>query len=149
MLILAAGGVLLALLVYLLVLAPMQSKLDQAQDSHRHWQDLQQWLQVNEPAIRAAAGKAGKSAAAAGMTGQALLTQVNRSAQMAGISLRRTEPEGEDKLRVWLEEAPFNAVMGWLVTLDRDMGIRVTNIAVDSSREPGLANFRIIVGATP
>jgi general secretion pathway protein M len=137
--------VLVLALIVLAGILPAQKKLAVARDQQVAAQELNAWIKANEARLRDVARVGGGSAA---MTGQALLTQVNRSAQMAGVTLRRTEPEGDDKLRVWLEEASFNGVIAWLAQLDQQMNIKVINISVESHRDPGLANVRIILGAS-
>lgn len=133
-------------LILVLGIMPANKKLAMARQQQQSAQEMNAWIKANEPLMQAAA-RSGRPGGAA-MTGQALLTQVNRSAQMAGVTLRRTEPEGNDKLRVWLEEASFNAVMGWLAQMDKQMGISVLNISVEAQREPGIANIRLILGAS-
>lgn len=137
--------VVVLLLIFALGIAPAQKKLATAKQQHIAAQEMHEWMKANEPRLRDAA-RAGRSGGAS-MTGQALLTQVNRSAQTSGVTLRRTEPEGDDKLRVWVEDASFNAVISWLADMDKRMGIKVINISVESHRDPGLANVRIILGA--
>ncbi|WP_166263638.1 type II secretion system protein GspM [Marinobacter caseinilyticus] len=75
--------------------------------------------------------------------GRALMSTVTRSAGEAGLSLQRFEPSGEDGIRVWLENAPFNQVAGWLETLNADYGIAIDQAALDRGKSPGLVSVRL------
>lgn len=51
-------------------------------------------------------------------------------AAASGLALGRIEPEGDGGVRVWLENADFNAVAGWLATLSAQ-GVRVEEAQVE------------------
>ncbi|WP_170311872.1 type II secretion system protein GspM [Sulfitobacter sabulilitoris] len=69
-------------------------------------------------------------------------TRVTRSAEAANLSLSRLEPEG-DLLRVSVDTAPFVAVVDWLMTLERDQGLRIAAVEMDRRPEPGTVSLRL------
>lgn len=75
-----------------------------------------------------------------------LATRVTASAEAAGLSLRRLEPEGAG-LRLTLPDTPFETVVGWLARLEPDHGIRVTAADFDRRTAPGTVSARILVEA--
>ncbi len=138
-------AVVLFALVYVVLVYPASRAVNQAQLDYEQKQNLLAWMKSEE-------GKM-KAVAASGLgtkpkkTGQALMTQVNRSAQQAGLTLKRYEPDGEDKLRVWLDDVSFNKTIRWLNQLESRDGIKVINISIDAQNKPGIANFKIILGS--
>lgn len=100
------------------------------------------WMQAN-------ANRARQVSAGGGLqSGQSLLSAVNSSAQQAGLSLQRFEPDGEQRVRVTLENAVFTDVMRWVVDLERRYGVRVEHFNADVQAQPGIANIRLTLGAS-
>ncbi len=73
-----------------------------------------------------------------------LATRVTQSAQDAGLTLRRLEPEGAG-LRLTLPETAFDTVVTWLASLEPDHGIRVTAAEIDRRTAPGTVTARFLV----
>ena len=55
------------------------------------------------------------------------------------LTIRRLEPEGP-RVRVVLEDAPFDAVILWLDAVQRDQGLRVSEIELTRRPAPGVVN---------
>ena len=55
------------------------------------------------------------------------------------LTIRRLEPEGP-RVRVVLEDAPFDAVILWLDAVQRDRGLRVSEIEITRRPAPGVVN---------
>lgn len=140
---LAAMAVALAAAVLWLALAvPAMNYAQSArQDLESARADLG-WMQANAGRARQLAGAGGLQA------GQTLLSAVNASAQQAGLNLQRFEPDGEQRVRVTLENAVFTDVMRWVVDLERRYGIRVEHFNADVQAQPGIANIRLTLGAS-
>jgi general secretion pathway protein M len=98
------------------------------------------WMQANATVARQAAAQ-GPGA----NDGQSLLSAVNGSARGMGLNLQRFEPEGEQRVRVTLENAVFTDVMRWVVLLETRYGLVVEHFNADS-RQPGVVNIRMTVG---
>lgn len=73
---------------------------------------------------------------------QSLPGLIDRTARDAGLSgnLKGTDPVGGKELRVRLEGAPFDAIVGWLLQLERAQGIVVGNATIERTAEPGKVN---------
>ncbi|HET8731769.1 MAG TPA: type II secretion system protein M [Moraxellaceae bacterium] len=78
------------------------------------------------------------SAASMSGGGASVLRAASDAAAAGGLSLGRIEPEGDGKVRVWLEKADFNAVARWLATLSTQ-GIRVEEAQVEKMAEGGVS----------
>jgi len=138
-----AGLTLFAVLIagWLGAVAPL---LDYAQNSRDALQQAQAdlaWMQANAAAARQAGAASGHLA-----EGQSLLTAVNASARESGLNLQRFEPEGEQRVRVTLENAVFTDVMRWIVTLQNRYGLSIDSFNADQQAQPGIVNIRLTVG---
>jgi general secretion pathway protein M len=102
------------------------------------------WMTVTGAEIRRLREQA-PEAAASGQEGQSLLASVDATSRAAGLgkSTTRIQPEGTQTVRVWLEKAPFDAVVGWLLRLEREAGVQVESISVEAAEGKGLVNARV------
>ncbi|MES2918954.1 MAG: type II secretion system protein GspM [Pseudomonadota bacterium] len=103
--------------------------------SHRAAEKAEQQLTASRLLLRELQQAA--PAAVAGGGGSVLRT-ASDAATASGLALGRIEPEGEGRVRVWLERADFNAVAGWLAALSRQ-GIRVEEAQVEKLAEGGVS----------
>jgi general secretion pathway protein M len=87
------------------------------------------------------------SAARRGSSGAPLLTLVEQSARQAGLgaSLSRVEPQGSDQVRVWLEAAAFDSMVGWLGQVRQSQGVEVESVVLDPQKDAGLVNARLVL----
>jgi len=71
-----------------------------------------------------------------------LIDNTARSGPLAG-TVRRVQPEGDQTVRVWLENAPFDDLMYWLSELETHYGLRVTTLVVDRQAAAGRVSARV------
>ena len=69
-------------------------------------------------------------------------TQIANSAALAGLSIRRLEPEGA-LTRVVMEEAEFAKVLPWLEAVERDAGLTVSTLQLERRPAPGVVNVQV------
>lgn len=81
------------------------------------------------------------------VTQDSLLVVVDRAAREAGLakSLTSSEPSGAGGLRVRLDKAPFDTLVGWLGRLADRHGVRVESATIDNATEPGLVNAALVL----
>lgn len=79
--------------------------------------------------------------------GESLLTIIDRSVRKAGMgaNLNRIEPEGKDKVRLWLNNLPFETIISWLVELNKSEGVTPESFVVDRQTTPGRVNARLVL----
>ncbi|MCG8314477.1 MAG: type II secretion system protein M [Pseudomonadales bacterium] len=141
-LIIALGVVVIIALIYLLLMFPAQRAVSDASKRLESKQSLLQWMKANEDAAKAiSSSPRGRQAGG----NQDLLGAVNNIASRNKITLQRYEPEGKDKLRVWLENTSFNSVVRWLHQLEVRNGITVASISLDAEKEAGLVSAKIVL----
>lgn len=131
-------------LVYMTIWTPMKDSADQAVLKWQSKQAILDWIRANETTARSINSNNRSSASVGQRGGQSLLTVVNSSAQRSNIALKRFEPDGDDKLRVWLESVNFNNAINWLNTLKNEYGISVSNISVEAHGAPGVVDVKIV-----
>lgn len=139
------GGLVVVMIiavVYLALMFPAQNTVASASKKLEAKQSLLLWMQANEEqALAASKSRAGNR----GGGSQNLLGDVNSIASRFQITLQRYEPEGKDKLRVWLEDVSFNNMVRWLHQLESQKGITVSSISLDSEKAPGLISAKIVL----
>ena len=77
--------------------------------------------------------------------GQSLVVIVDRTTRDAGLAgnLRGAEPSGTSGVRVRLEGAAFEALVQWLVRVQREHGLTVQAAALERTDSPGRVNANI------
>lgn len=76
---------------------------------------------------------------------RSLLALIDETARSEGLgeAIRRGEPAGDGRVRVWLDGASFDRMVRWLTRLSTVFGVRVTELSVDRADTPGLVNARV------
>lgn len=134
------GALLLAALILVGgILIPLHTSVSNARakvDTQR--EDLA-WMQQNAAEIQAGAG----SIVSHG--NESAIVLIDRTGREAGLSaaLRGTQPNGDSGVRVQLEAAPFDALIGWLAVLEQRYGVNIESITVDRAAKPGLVNASV------
>lgn len=80
-----------------------------------------------------------------GAGGEPIEPLLLRTAEQAGLTMARRQPESDGSYTVWLEAAPPEAAFGWIATLEAAHGVTVTNLTALKSAAGGLdlqASFR-------
>jgi general secretion pathway protein M len=142
-----ALGALLALLLlgYALLWLPLER-------SRAEWRTRAAAADVSLSWMRDAAQRlraAGPAQAAAQRDGRSLLAVVDAGVREAGLggALLRVEPVSAGQVRVYFQQASFDALMDWLYQLDTSHGIRVTELSVQRSAGVGLVDARLALDA--
>jgi general secretion pathway protein M len=124
------------------VLLPLQTAVSTAlkrADTKRA--DLQ-WMRVNAPEIQAAGASLMIDSAEAPVV---VVDRVGRESGL-GSALKGTQPSGNG-VRVQLGDAPFDALITWIATLDQRYGLAIESITIDRADKPGVVNANISFAA--
>lgn len=81
---------------------------------------------------------------------EGILVVVDRAIQQADLKkqLKRMQPDGEERIRLWFEKARFSDLILWLERLSSEYGVHVSMASIDRHQEPGLVDVQLIL-ATP
>lgn len=135
------GVLIVAVLVFMLLVAPAQRSVSAAKVKLAGQEHLLQWMHDNEAVARQAAG----AGAGPARSNQPIQTIITSTAGPLGVTVKRYENESENKLRVWLEKVPFDKMVRWLDQLETRFGIQIINISVDAEKEPGLVTAKLVL----
>ncbi|MGD8940266.1 MAG: type II secretion system protein M [Gammaproteobacteria bacterium] len=148
---LVIGGAvtLFVLSIYFLGWEPFINRLHDLQESTQRKQLDLAWMQNAAKEVKKL--QATQTAPVRFDSGQSLLGIIDRSAKakQLGDSVKRVQPDGTSKARVWLENAKFDVVIGWLEELERRYGVSIETITFEKQAEEGLVDARISFFAEP
>ena len=82
-------------------------------------------------------------------SGQSLLSLVDRTAKSGrlGTALKRVQPDGDEKVGVWLEAANFDDLVRWLAALETRHGVRVVSSVFQALEASGSVDARLVFAA--
>lgn len=105
-------------------------------------------MQLEEARILLANQSTGQ-AVTTNLGGRSLASVVEQGLRMAGLAgaIRRIEPAGENYVSVVLEQASFDALVGWLQDAHAETGLAVSELNLDAGERPGAVSARIRVQA--
>ena len=77
--------------------------------------------------------------------GQSLLTLVDQASRLPelGKPPARLQPDGEQEVKVWFEDVPFDNLARWTVTLQTRYAVRVSAAEIERRAGEGLVNARL------
>lgn len=142
---LLAAALSLALL-WLLLVQPLRQHYAASRNDYLQQTRLLNWIEDNAAVIRQQQGSSQRPVAAAGGD---WVAQLSRSASANGVTLRGFNPEGDSAVRIQVEAQPFDNVMIWLQSLERDQGIRVAMAEFSSTSSSGMVNLRATLKRLP
>ena len=76
---------------------------------------------------------------------QTLYVLVDSTAKEHGLQLPRTRQDGPDGVNVTLQNAPYDALMDWLITLETEHSVKVESASIAGAREQGLVNGQVFL----
>jgi general secretion pathway protein M len=135
---LLAGTIVLALILVFFV-APVLKQREKAQTLFETKRETLEWMREVAPKVKGM-GSSGQTTNA-----QSMMNTVNGTAASFQLSLDRVQPEGDSKLRVWLQNASFNTVMRWLNDLQINSGIVASSVNIDAESQPGLVSVKVVL----
>ncbi|MFQ5487022.1 MAG: type II secretion system protein GspM [Gammaproteobacteria bacterium] len=145
--VLGGGALLLALLIYTLGWLPFSREVARLQNIVSEQRALAAWM---EQAAREARRLRGLSTGSTENRGRrSLLALADQTAKQAGLgnAIKRVEPEGQDKVHIRLEQAPFDDLTAWLEKLQLGHQVRIVSITIDRQALPGLVDVRLTLEA--
>jgi general secretion pathway protein M len=136
------GGALAVVVLIVGVVLPLNSSVSKTQDRIGQKQADLTWMKTVGPELANSGPVAQKPTSQ-----ESLLVVVDRAARESGLgsSLTNSEPSGPGRLRVRLEKAQFDILVGWLARLSEQHGIGVESATVDNAGAPGIVNAGLVL----
>ena len=116
------------LFLVFVVWMPSHKAAERARAQYENNRQLLAWMQANASQARATPG----------ISSGSVLGDVNNMAGSAGLALSRVEPEGDSAVRVWIENADFNIIAGWLNQMSAQ-GISAGEIQIERLAAGGVS----------
>jgi len=129
------------LLVYLMVIDPVYSGRDEAEQRLSSAREAYAVAQRQASDIKASISKAGAT-----QQSGSLLTQVESSAEQQGLrsALKRLQPSGDDQIQVSLEGASYGQLMQWLSGLHQQ-GVKAQRVDIQVDRASDLLGAQLLL----
>jgi general secretion pathway protein M len=146
-LVIAAASLGVILLLYVAIWEPLSYSVTGLRASTADQRSTLVWMRQAAQEIRQLRGNSGAHTASTG--GQSLLTLVDRTVKISqlGGALKRIQPDGDQRVQVWMEGASFDDVIRWLVKLKDQYGIQVESSTVEVKEQAGRVDARLVLGA--
>ncbi|TGG95641.1 type II secretion system protein M [Natronospirillum operosum] len=134
------AAALLVVLLWLYVWQPLADRRAQAQAELAQAEQALAYLQRAAPQLRVQnlAGDDGASPV------QSMTNLISRTAAQQSVDLTRFEQSGNDGLRLWLDNQPFDRVLLWLADLE-SQGLTVDQLTLSQGNSTGQVNLRGVV----
>ena len=80
-------------------------------------------------------------------SGQSLLTLIDQQGKSPelGKAPTRLQPEGDNEVKIWFEDVPFDALVRWMATLESRYGVQIAGAELERRTGAGLVNARLTV----
>lgn len=139
MLVVGGGTVALLIVLWLAVISPLLDRSAELRASVERKQRLLVDLG------RVAGMQESRSPRRTDTPQQTLYVLVDGTAKEHGLQLPRTRQDGPDGVNVTLQNAPYDALMSWLITLETEHSVRVESASIAGAREQGLVNGQVFL----
>ena len=135
--------ILVGLLIYSLFWVPFTQEIAQKNKNVAEQQKTLEWMKETAAEVNHLKGSTGNQPTTGSR--EALLTTVDRTAKQIQLrtAIKRIKPDGNDKVQLWLEQAPFDRMVVWLDSLQNQNAITVDHITIDKQGASGEINARI------
>lgn len=130
-------------LLYLLVWEPVHTRkalLDRQIFAH---EETLEWMR--EASVRVRQLQRGAAPTRVVGRDRSLLSVIDQTAKQANLrtAIKRIEPEGQSGAKVRIEDVPFDILVGWLGTLNRQYGVTVARANFEHAQKPGRVDSRL------
>jgi general secretion pathway protein M len=141
MMVSVATAVVFLALAYLLVWDPLHSRVSHLRQTVDEQQSLKRWMQ--QAAVEAKQLRRGAvSGADAGRSLLAVVDQTSKQSQL-GPAVKTIQPDGQDLVRVSLEQASFDDLVLWVDSLRSVYGVSIVDATIDRQSEAGRVNAHL------
>ncbi len=147
-LLVALAGVLL--MIAIVVLGGLRPLMKQSKQNAQLVSDRETLLLDLENVAARLGPQRGSTNTSAANSGQSLVLLIDQSSRARSLDayLKRNQPEGDTRIRLRFERAPFETLLAWLVDLETKHAVSIESANIDMSKEPGRVNTNLILSRT-
>ena len=142
------GGLALVLMfIYLALWEPFVGSYDTIDKNVTKYEKLVSWMEEHASEVKLLKANMTPSA---GRGDQSILGVVDKTAKQMKLSdkVKQVRPDGKNKARVRLENAPFDKIIRWLELLQQQQGITVVSSSMQKQSTKGLVNALFVFEGT-
>ena len=131
-------------LFYLLIWSPISETYQQKHKQVFARQQLLSWMEKTSQEIIRLKPQTNNQR---NRSGGPLLSSIDRTIKAARLNqtMKRLEPQGNERVQIWFEKTAFDTLIQWLGKLDSTYGINIQSINVERLDQPGLVNARLVL----
>lgn len=126
-------------LVYWLIWQPSWQARQDARQRYLANEETLAWIENNASAVRSA--RSNSSEKTTSSLGANWVSEISRSAQTYGLTLRGFTPNGDRSVRIQMENQPASPTLLWLHSLEEE-GVALATLEMSAGDEPGTASLR-------
>lgn len=142
---LAVGAVLLTLmLAWFLVVEPLADERSELTQRIRAQERGVAWMEAAVKTLGEAPGSRRGNVERDDRSLLALVDETVRTHNLAA-ALRRAEPDTSGAVRLWFEGVSFDRLIEWMVAMDSNYGVSVTEFGAEGRPDPGSVDARVTV----
>ncbi|KZZ81319.1 hypothetical protein A3767_27410 [Oleiphilus sp. HI0133] len=124
---------------------PAKAYMDESQRMLEERAELLDLVRSSRSVLAKASSNSTNSGAI--LNSQQLVSTVTNLAKRQKLSLKRFEPSGENKVKVWVEEVSFDVLVSWLSALETSVNVKVEQISVEKQERPGVVSARLTLAS--
>ncbi|WP_236250357.1 type II secretion system protein GspM [Microbulbifer sp. ALW1] len=117
---------------------PTQSFFETARSEAEQSRELVSWIEKQRPQLERIQRSSGGQSQAQGT----LLQRVTAAANNHQVTIKRFEPEGSGRIRLWIDEVRYQDLQPWLNTLLQQRFV-IRTVSVDALGEEGMVSVRL------
>jgi general secretion pathway protein M len=140
----------IAISIVILIFGILQPAYEYKKNSELKLEESQKLLALvndNRLLLSSSARSSGNSSSKKVLNSQQLVSSVTSMAKKQQVALKRFEPSGERKLKVWVDDESFDKVISWLGRLKSSLGVKVEQISIDKDDDPGKISARMTLSS--
>lgn len=121
---------------------PAKNYFDRAQNSALESRKLVEWINSQKPQLARLQSVRAETGAAEGT----LLQRATAAAAARQVAIKRVEPEGDTRIRLWIDEVRYQDLQQWLNDLQQQK-IVIRSLNIDALDEVGMVSSRLTLEA--
>ncbi|MGI9301161.1 MAG: type II secretion system protein GspM [Gammaproteobacteria bacterium] len=142
MIVTVLGGVVALVVVYFILLRPLADARARLRADTKSQQATLAWMQQAGQEIQQLRRQSSAGGASAN---RSMLSIVDSSAKKSGLRkpITRMEPDGDNAVKLWVDDAEFDALVRWLGELQRTFAVQVGRASFSRTDSPGVVDSRL------
>ena len=142
-LVMIAGGMAVVAVIVMAGIGPIVTQTERGQQLVEDKREL--LAELREVAVRLGPQRGGAAQPDVPSSSQSMVLVIDQTTRSSGLAehLKRNQPDGTSSIRLRFENAPFDALVTWLISLESQHGMSVTSANIDVATEPGRVNCNL------